>query len=89
MINLDGLNNAPAQEVAVAAFTIIDAIQGDQPHMQVAAVAAVFLAICDHHRVEPSRVAPVIRNMFNDTRYVAGNAEHFRAIRDYIKHELK
>lgn len=88
MINIDGLNNAPAQEVALASFKLVDAIQGEQPHLQVAAAGALFLAICEHHRVEPHRVATVIRNMFTDTRYVAGNAEHFRAIRDYIKHEL-
>lgn len=89
MINIDGLNNAPAQEVAVASFKLVDAIQGERPHMQVAAAGALFLAICDHHRIPPSDVAVVIRNMFSDTRLVAGNAEHFRAIRDYIKHELK
>jgi hypothetical protein len=89
VINIDGLNNAPPKEVALAAFRIIDALQEQQSHLQVAAVAAVFLAICDRHMIEPSRVATVIRNMFADTRYVAGNAEHFRAIRDYVKHELK
>jgi hypothetical protein len=89
VINIDGLNNAPAQAVAVTSFKLVDAMQGEQPHMQVAAAGALFLAICDRYQIEPHRVATVIRNMFEDRRYVAGNAEHFRAIRDYVKHELK
>lgn len=89
MINLDGLNNAPPKEVALASFKLVDAIQFEQPHIQVAAAAAFLLAICERHMTEPSRVVGVVRNMFNDTRYEAGRAEHFRALRDYVKHEIK
>lgn len=87
VFNYDGLVNAASPEVASVAFAIVDRLQNFQPHVQAAGVAATFLLLCSHYRVDPADVFRAASNMLANDQ--AGEHPEFAAVRDYIRYELK
>lgn len=81
-----GLVNADHERVRHAAFRIIDAIQTEPSFTQTAAVAATFLLLCGHFKVDPQDVFVATKNMLaqdrNDGRW------EFEAVRNYIRYEV-
>ena len=86
-INVDALNNAPAEDVAQLCFRLMDAISAGTPHIQVAAAAAFLITLAEVCNVEAQQIATVAKNLMHDP--IAGRKEIFMALRDYIKHEVK
>lgn len=85
-ISYDGLNNAPAQEVADASFMVLSTIQTLPQHIQCAATAAVFLMLCEHFRVPAQDVFVATKNILMDER--EGQSLSFNTCRLYIQHEI-
>lgn len=85
MINRDQLNNADAAHVGRAGFAILDRLQNAPQHIQAIAAAAVFLTIADHIKVPAQDLFNVTKNMLNEEDC----NEHFAALRDYVKYEIK
>lgn len=84
---LDQLNALEPTEVAHAAFSLIEVLQNQQASIQVHALAAVFLQMCEvlgvDPRVELERSGRVMHDA--DRKYIP----HFKAINDYIKGEIR
>lgn len=90
-LNHDGLVNAASKEVANVTFNLLDALQNRPPHIQTAAVAAMFILITEHYRAKPQDVMVAVKNMLaRDAEGDGGDGreEWFRAVRLYIKNEL-
>lgn len=83
----DGLNNMNQQELATAAFLVIDRIQNEPPAMQVQAMSVLFLLLTDvlglDPRVELERAGRYMKGADKRYNYT------FNAIRAYIDGELK
>lgn len=74
-----------AQDVSTAAFKVIDALQDMKPAVQVTAVTALFLLLCEHYQVEyPTEEMTRALRLLN----AAENFDTTRAIRQYIRKEL-
>lgn len=86
--NTDALNNAPLKEVARGAFLVIDTLQVARPEVQQAALAAAFLLLSDHRKLDPYSVFAATRNMLASRPASDQEDDHFEAIRNYIKYEI-
>jgi hypothetical protein len=86
--NLDGLVNAPPKAVAEISFLVIDGIQHHptNPLAQAAGVAATFLLLCEHLKVEPQDVFVATKNILLDER--EGGSKHFEAVRMFVSNEI-
>ncbi len=87
-LNHDLLNNAKRKDVSKASFQILTKLQNEPPHIQAAATCCVFLLLCENFNQEP---ADIFRMSQNALAYDKdqGSEEHFGAVRDYLKGELK
>jgi hypothetical protein len=85
-INYDGLNNADPAQVAQAAFTQLDRLQGFKQEVLCASAAATFLLLCEHFKVEPQDVFVATKNLLMDDR--EGGRHEFEAVRLFVKHEI-
>jgi hypothetical protein len=81
------ISNAPAKEVARAAFLVIDRLQGFKPHIQAMGASAAFLILCEKLGIEDAQdLFTCTKNMLNDER--AGGSQHFTAVRWYVESEI-
>jgi hypothetical protein len=87
MLNRDGLNNAPIEEVAEASFVLLDKLQLMQPHMQAASTAMLFLLVCEKHQTPPQDIFVAVKNMMASRE--AGENPHYSALKLYIDNELR
>ena len=84
----DQLNAASSERTQVAAFSVLDAIQGIQPKgLQLSAVAFLFLLMCRRFNEDPREVLDKTDRRITDTLSV-GRGEYTRAIQNYLKEEL-
>lgn len=86
-MNRDALVNAPSEAAAQVAMQLVDRLQDHKPALQCAGIAAVFLAACRVHRVDPKDVLSTATNMLADT--IHGERPEFRALRLYAENELR
>lgn len=88
-LNPDLLNNMPPEAVALASFEVIDALQRHHlyPANQVGALAATFLLVCSHLKLDPQDVFTATKNLLMADRY-AGR-QHFNAVKLYVENEIK
>jgi hypothetical protein len=86
-LNFDALNNAPLEEVALTAFLIINAVQGERPERRAAAAAMVFLLLCQEFGADPAEVFRATKNMMASDE--DGANPHFEAVKLYIHHEAR
>ena len=84
-INRDLLNNADAETVARAGIDILDRMQNHPQHIQPLALAAAFITLADHLRVPAQDLFTVTTNMMTEEENIA----EFKAVKDYIKYEIK
>jgi hypothetical protein len=84
MLNRDQLNNADANNVALASINILDRMQNFQQHIQPLALCAAFLSLAEHLRVPAQELFTVTTNMMTEEENIA----EFKALRDYIKYEI-
>ena len=68
-------------------YRLLDQLQAEEPHLQVLAPALFLRFVGDVLNVDLPRVFQIVHNMEHDER--AGKAEQFRAMRAYVKGELK
>lgn len=85
--NHDLINNADPKETATAAFRVLDRLQLAKPGIQPLALAAVFKLFCEVKGLSPAYVLTRIDRIEGDVGDIRWQTE-FRAIREYIKHEL-
>lgn len=90
-LNYDGLVNAPRDVVANATFLLLDAVSAHQmtPHIQVAATAAMLVLLSEHYRAAPQDVMTAVKNMLMRDQEALDGVPEFKAIRDFIRYELK
>ena len=84
-LNHDLFNHASAGVVANGAMAIVDKLQDMRPHTQVAAAAAVFLLLCESHKMPAQDAFTVITNIMN---HAEGRRPEFAAVRQYMEEEL-
>ena len=84
--NRDLFNNANLHQVCLGSMAIIDRIQSEPPHVQMASMAATFLMLCDHWKVKPQEAFTAVTNMMN---HAEGRRVEFDAVASYIAEELR
>lgn len=84
-LNRDQLNNADAERTARASIDILDRMQLHPQHIQPLALCAAFLSLAEHLRVPAQELFTVTTNMMAEEENIA----EFKALRDYIKYEVK
>lgn len=89
MAKLDylGLTNAPLEEVSLAGFEIINALQTKPPHQRAMAAAMVFLLLCKEFKTEPQDVFAATKNMMASDE--EGANPHYAALQLYVQHEAR
>lgn len=83
----DALGYISHQEVAKAAFAVINGVQTEEPAVQVQAMAVVFLIMMDIFELNP-------RDELSRAEFIMKDAERqfdyrFKAVRQYIEEELR
>lgn len=81
------LSNVSPSDTASAAMVCADRLQDFPPHVQTAAVCALFLTLCRVHRANAQDVFTITTNLMADP--IAGQREEFRALGLYVENELK
>ena len=84
-MNPDLLNNADVQTVARGAMAVVDTLQSMQPHVQIAALSACYLLLCERQGQNPTTAFSVLTNLMN---YADSRRPEFRAVAMYMEHEL-
>lgn len=84
-MNRDLINNADAEQVALAGVGILDRMQNYPQHIQPLALAAAFLVLSEHLRIPAQELFTVTKNMMTEEQ----NVPEFKAVKDYIKYEIK
>lgn len=79
------MNNADPHRVASAAMTVVDRLQSYHPAEQIMGVAALFLILAEHRGVPAQDIFTATKNLING---VDGKRPEFRALQEYVKHEL-
>lgn len=84
----DKLVNAPRILTASLSLGLIDRVQGHYltPGVQVAALAATFLLVCERFNVEPQDAFTATKNLMNDHD---GRSIEFEAVRLYLQNEVR
>lgn len=85
----DKMVNAPRAETATASVLVIDALQNfieGHPGVQIVAIAATFLLLCERAGVTPQEVFTATTNLMNDHDR---RSNEFRAVAAYIENEVK
>lgn len=85
-VDLDKINNQPVGEAAEAMYRLLETLQDEAPHVQLLAPALLIRIVGDILDVDLQRLMQIVSNMEHDERH--GQAEHFRAMREYVKFEL-
>ena len=87
-LNHDLLNNSNRAEVSAASFKLLTRLQDTPSHIQVASTCCLFLLLCEHFKEPPEVIFRMAKNALaydNDK----ATEEHFGAVRDYLKGEIK
>lgn len=85
-LNRDMMINADPDGVARASMWLLDKVQGiEQPHTQVAAMAATFILMCNRFGVRHTDVFTCVNNLMHTKQ---GDRPEFRAIKKYLENEL-
>lgn len=84
--NFDKLNCAEPRQVAKAAYTVINAIQHFDPHVQVAGLVAAHIAISEALNLRPTDALHPVDRLMTDP--IAGKRAEFRAMGAYIRGEI-
>lgn len=80
------MHNASPKRVSVAAMRVLNAIQDEQPDVQLAAAAALFLILCSRTDIHPGTALACAGNIIRSARrYDKGT---FKGVSDYIDNEL-
>jgi hypothetical protein len=79
------LGMADPSQVAQASMACLDRMQMFRPGVQILASGVTFLEVCMRFGVAPQEALVYVNNLI---RSQDGNLPEFRALRDYIKHEL-
>lgn len=83
----DQINSANPKDVAQSAYSLVDVLQVQPAHIQVLGPAALFLAICNHSKVNPNEALTVVSRISTDP--IHGQRPEFKALDLYIKGELR
>ena len=85
ILSRDYFNNVGVDRVAGATMGVIDRVQSLSPDLQVAALAASFLMICERYDIPAQDVFTVVNNIMN---HAEGRRPEFAAVRQYMEEEL-
>lgn len=85
---IDQINSLTAEGSAKVAFKIIDSIQGMPSGYQARGMALAFMLMCERYGVNAKDVLEKTRKVTKDA-LSEGRGEHVRAIKDYLRKELK
>lgn len=86
-VDLDKMHNVDPDAVATTAFDVLQRLETQPSHVQVTAVAALFLGLCEHYRVDAQDVMGTTKNLLASPR--AEQSHELRAWKMYLKHEMK
>ena len=81
----DRFSNTDVKTISRASFTVIDALQGFSPEAKVAALAVCFKLYSDTTDMTVSELMTVVNNVMHEGE---SKRSEFRAISDYLKHEM-
>lgn len=84
-MNTDRMNNANPHTVASAAMAVVDRLQNFPPADQIMGAAALFLILAEHRGIPAQDIFTATKNLING---VDGKRPEFRALAEYVKHEL-
>ena len=87
-LNHDLLNNVNRKHISTACFQLLTKMQNEPPHIQIAATCCMFLLLCESFNQEPADIFRMSKNALAYDQQ-GDSEEHFAAVRDYIKGELK
>lgn len=82
-INHDRISMASRNKVSEVAYRALDAIQNEQPEIQVFAATVLFAAICQRLMVSPSDLHSKALRMLNPEPFDRSGNERYRALVDY------
>ena len=85
-MNLDKLNNASVSEAGEAMYSLLGILEDKPTEVQLLAPALLLRIMADVLRVDLQKVFTTVSNMEHNKAY--GQAQHFAAMRDYVKGEL-
>lgn len=85
--NRDRMANAPRQRVAAMAMTVIDGAQRFEKAVQPLGMAAAFILLCEQLKVNPQDAFTMANNVMINAE-TGNRTPEFRAVREYIKHEV-
>lgn len=86
-MNRDLIVNVQSEATSKAAYAVVDTLQFHPPQHQIAAIAAVFVLLMDHYKMDIPDMVQAFRNMANDETTKA--QDNIRALRMYMEGELK
>lgn len=84
----DAVSMVPAQDAVRGAFVAVDAIQSLPAGLQVAAVATLFTAFCDHTGLDPSQLIDASRRRLFDHDVPHTQRVEAAALAAYVKGEI-
>jgi len=84
-INKDILNNLGSHDVIQASLQQLDRTSHYQPEIQAVAFGVTMLAYATRHGVDVGDVFTVANNILHSKH---GQEAHYRALYDYMRHEL-
>jgi len=84
-INRDRLNNLNPDDVIQASLKQISETQYEKPEIQSTAFAVTLMAFCRRHHVDVGDAFTIANNILHSK---CGQSNHYRALADYMKHEL-
>ena len=83
----DQLHSMTSFDIQTAAFKILDAIQRQPAHQQVAGASLMFLLIMKKYDMKPREAMQIAEQVFKDC-LSEGRGEQIRAIQNYLREEL-
>jgi len=82
----DQINHCRVADVVPAAYSVIDAIDGNKPGIQAAGAALTFFAICKHYEADPRDVLVTVERFIRHAEQQ--EAPTMRALWAYLAGEL-
>lgn len=83
--NRDLFGCASPREVGKASMAVVDELQAFPPEVQMAGACATFILLAEAAGVPVADAFTTVKNIMN---HADGKRPEFKAVADYIKHEL-
>jgi hypothetical protein len=84
-MNRDDWIMADPAAVARGTAAVANAVQDMPAHVQLSAMAAAFIMLAEHRRIEPQDAFTITSNIMN---YAEGRRPEFKGVAQYMENEL-